>query len=41
MAEKHRILLVEDEESLRLPLKLNFELEGYDPQDPIRFAVAV
>lgn len=30
MAEKHRILLVEDEESLRLPLKLNFELEGYD-----------
>lgn len=28
--EKRRILLVEDEESLRLSLKLNFELEGYD-----------
>lgn len=27
--EEKRILLVEDEESLRLPLKLNFELEGY------------
>lgn len=27
---KPRILLVEDEESLRLSLKLNFELEGYD-----------
>lgn len=26
----HRILLVEDEEALRLSLKLNFELEGYD-----------
>lgn len=29
-AEKKRILLVEDEEALRLSLKLNFELEGYD-----------
>ena len=28
--DKRRILLVEDEESLRLSLKLNFELEGYD-----------
>ena len=28
-AEKPRILLVEDEEALRLTLKLNFELEGY------------
>jgi two-component system alkaline phosphatase synthesis response regulator PhoP len=27
---KKRILLVEDEESLRSSLKLNFELEGYD-----------
>src|SRR5690606_6679984 len=27
---KPRILLVEDEEALRLSLKLNFELEGYD-----------
>jgi two-component system, OmpR family, alkaline phosphatase synthesis response regulator PhoP len=27
---KQRILLVEDEEALRLALKLNFELEGYD-----------
>lgn len=27
---EHRILLVEDEEALRLSLKLNFELEGYD-----------
>ncbi len=27
---KLRILLVEDEESLRLTLKLNFEMEGYD-----------
>ncbi|MBP6313016.1 MAG: response regulator transcription factor [Flavobacteriales bacterium] len=27
--EEKRILLVEDEESLRLTLKLNFELEGY------------
>jgi two-component system, OmpR family, alkaline phosphatase synthesis response regulator PhoP len=27
--EKPRILLVEDEENLRLTLKLNFELEGY------------
>jgi len=28
--DKHRILLVEDEDSLRHALKLNFELEGYD-----------
>ncbi len=28
-ATKQRILLVEDEEALRLALKLNFELEGY------------
>ena len=28
-AERPRILLVEDEEALRLTLKLNFELEGY------------
>lgn len=27
---KKRVLLVEDEEALRLSLKLNFELEGYD-----------
>lgn len=27
--EKHRILLVEDEEGLRLTLKLNLEMEGY------------
>ncbi len=27
---KKRLLLVEDEEALRLSLKLNFELEGYD-----------
>lgn len=29
-ATRHRILLVEDESSLRLTLKLNFELEGHD-----------
>ncbi|MCW5899060.1 MAG: response regulator transcription factor [Flavobacteriales bacterium] len=29
-AIRHRILLVEDESSLRLTLKLNFELEGHD-----------
>ncbi len=29
-ADKKRVLLVEDEEALRLSLKLNFELEGYD-----------
>jgi two-component system alkaline phosphatase synthesis response regulator PhoP len=28
--ERKRLLLVEDEESLRASLKLNFELEGYD-----------
>ncbi len=28
-AAPHRILLVEDEEALRLTLKLNFEMEGY------------
>ena len=30
MADKKRLLLVEDEETLRSTLRMNFELEGYD-----------
>ena len=35
-APKKRVLLVEDEESLRASLKLNFELEGYDVTTAVR-----
>lgn len=35
-ADKKRLLLVEDEESLRAALRMNFELEGYDVTTAVR-----
>ncbi len=35
-AHKKRLLLVEDEETLRATLRLNFELEGYDVTTAVR-----
>ena len=40
-APKKRVLLVEDEETLRASLKFNFELEGYDVTTAIRGAEAL
>ena len=41
MEGKKRLLLVEDEESLRSTLRLNFELEGYDVTTAVRGSEAL
>ncbi len=40
-APKKRLLLVEDEETLRASLRLNFELEGYDVTTAVRGSEAL